>query len=330
MRTSRRSGFTLIELLVVIAIIAILIALLLPAVQKVREAASRTQCENNLKQLGLGCHNYHDANKTLPIGVTDMYWDTVDDWNHAYWSWLGRILPFVEQNATFNVATNWIMQNGGAYNNYNTFWPWGIFWSSPTTPANPALGISVPVYNCPSDWRNLVVQNLAMSAGDNANVAFTSYLANSGSPSGDYNQSQPTGVLFRNTATGGPIKLVGIKDGTSNTFLVGERPPSNDMNYGWWFAGAGYDGSGTGDVLLGSNEVNYANALGCNPATYAFYQQGNPNDPCHEVHYWSLHEGGSNFCMADGSVRFILYGVPQTTFTALCTRIGGEVITGDY
>jgi prepilin-type N-terminal cleavage/methylation domain-containing protein len=322
-RARSRPGFTLIELLVVIAIIAILISLLLPAVQKVREAAARTQCQNNLKQLALAAHSYHDAYKWLPKGCNSSYWVTPpsDNVAHSYWSWMAMILPFVEQKDLYNQADAWAKTG----NNYLTYasplywWPWGDFWDFwPPQPApNPALSVPIPIYTCPADWRVLLVQD----AGG-FNVAFTSYKGVSGSPTGDYSVGQPNGMLFRDSK----IRLTSVTDGLSGTFMIGENPPSNDWNYGWWFAGAGYDGSGTGDVVLGPTETNYANAVGCNPTTYAYFQPGNPLDHCHQVHFWSLHTGGSNFALGDASVRWIPYSISLTTFSGLCTAIGNEPV----
>jgi prepilin-type N-terminal cleavage/methylation domain-containing protein/prepilin-type processing-associated H-X9-DG protein len=292
-RFRRNAGFTLIELLVVIAIIAILIALLVPAVQKVRESAQRTQCLNNMKQIALATHAFHDANKALPQGV---YYANP----YYYYSWLAQILPYVEQTQVYNMAQS--------YSKTTSNWPWG-------PPNNPALAVNLPTYTCPSDSRNLAPQ----FAGGYF-VAFTSYLGNSGTRDGGYNTSAYNGVLFWQSS----IPLVKISDGTSNTFLAGERPPSADFWYGWWFAGAGYDNSGVGDVLLGSLETGYASALGC-PGSYVNYQQGNPNNNCDQAHWWSLHPGGGNFAFCDGSVRFLSYNV-SNALPALASRNGGETI----
>jgi hypothetical protein len=193
-------------------------------------------------------------------------------------------------------------------------------------------------------------------------IAFTMYLGVSGTHGG-WNQPPygggdclgyiPTrdGIL---NSPGDPAKpllkvtIDGIKDGTSNTLMVGERPPSVDLNFGWWFAGAGYDGSssrgtaGTGDVLLGSRDSEMAcsgtitdgqgNAVtSCSQANVGF-KPGTINNPCDQTHFWSFHSGGANFLNGDGSVRFLNYSVdPNASMTSvfvyLCTRDGGEVVT---
>jgi prepilin-type N-terminal cleavage/methylation domain-containing protein/prepilin-type processing-associated H-X9-DG protein len=314
----RRSGFTLIELLVVIAIIAILIGLLVPAVQKVREAAARTQCVNNLKQMGLAAHNYHDANKRLPSGVWSPLTATyATDW--WYISWMGRILPYVEQDTVGRLITPEFQR---------IYYPWGFAATGQNAP-HLQLGLPMPLFICPSESRSLVNPSVNLGWG-NAPVAFTCYLGNSGT-----NSRAKDGVMYDQSK----IKLTAITDGTSNTILVGERPPSADLNFGWWYAGAGfYDAAvgtqvGVGDVLLGAREIYYAQdsgdsvggpGLGC-AQTFVNFQPGDINQPCHQVHFWSYHPGGSNFCFADGSVHFLSYSAdPQ--MPALVTRAGGEII----
>jgi prepilin-type N-terminal cleavage/methylation domain-containing protein len=299
-RPRRRAAFTLIELLVVIAIIAVLIGLLLPAVQKVRESASRTRCQNNLHQIALAVHKYADDNGTFPPGVN------YNGPYYYYWSWLAMIMPDVEQENLYNAALAWETPPSGTTFNY---WPWGGFWLSPSTPANPALGKVVKTYFCPSDSREY--NTLPGSQwGGNGDVAFTGYLGVSSSTSADTVANNLNGVFVpqqQGGKTGKRVRITDITDGTSNTLMVGERPPSADLYYGWWFAGAGWDGSGTGDVILGFQETYYAQyGIGCS-SKYLAYQAGNLEDPCHQVHFWSLHTGGSNWAMSDASVRFIPY-----------------------
>jgi prepilin-type processing-associated H-X9-DG protein len=199
------------------------------------------------------------------------------------------------------------------------------------------------MYTCPSENRNLAVED-----GEGLQVAFCDYLGVAGFRTGawDYNigRSRGTpkepcdGILGYRTK----VRITDVTDGTSNTFLVGERPPSSDFVFGWWFAGAGFDASGRGDVTLGPREYSYAASTTgltggtCLPADVGFHT-GNVNDPCAQVRFWSFHTGGANFLRADASVRFTPYSIDTdptqttigSTFTYMCTRNKGEVVT-DY
>lgn len=303
-RIRARDGFTLIELLVVIAIIAILIGLLVPAVQQVRSAAARSQCQNNLKQIGLASHGYHDQFKKFPPAWTTTNTKT------PYLSWMGYILPFVEQAPLAStIPTEYARISN----------PWG----GSATASVPHVGLGTPLslYTCPADPRGLMSSKLVLyNASRPDTVAFTCYLGNSGTRG-----STNDGIFYLSST----VKMVMITDGTSNTLLVGERPPSSDLNFGWWYAGYGFDGRGTGDVVLGQRETVYVTDSGdigktC-PTTKINFQAGNVNEPCDQVHYWSQHNGGANFCFADGSVRFLTYST-DSVMPALATRAGGEVV----
>jgi prepilin-type N-terminal cleavage/methylation domain-containing protein len=375
-RTSRRSGFTLIELLVVIAIIGVLISLLLPAVQKVREAANRTQCLNNCKQMGLALHNYHDTFKRFPPALDFG----IRPWKPApltgytpYWSWMAYILPFIEQDNLWRNAVAWShLGDPIPYppGNNRYYWPWGDWFDAYafTKGPNPALGTVVKTYICPSEPRNLGAEPIALSSdGSTTGVAFTEYLGVAGlqgdlgvvppntDPSGSVPQPPDnSGMLVYSDSTNRrKVNFASVIDGSSNTLMIGERPPSIDLASGWWFAGSGFDGSGIGDVTMGAREWIYAENIpsgnisgiygtGC-PLTAVGFQPGSIQDNCAQVRFWSWHPAGANWTFGDGSARFITYTVdspsgppavgmptPQTTFTQLCTRNGGEVITGDY
>jgi prepilin-type N-terminal cleavage/methylation domain-containing protein/prepilin-type processing-associated H-X9-DG protein len=322
----RRHGFTLIELLIVIAIIAVLIGLLLPAVQKIRDAAGRIKCANNLKQMGLALHNYHDTEGSFPpalrsneIPPTYRSFNAsvhVPGW-HYYWSWMARLMPYYEQDNLYHVADAWARSG-----DVNTQRNW-----IPFNGRNPAQATVLQVWICPADSRTL---QAATAQGQL--VAFTGYLGVSGLR-GDPSGGDRSGVLSANQV----VRLSEITDGTSNTLLVGERPPTSDLLFGWWFAGGGIDSSGSGDVVLGARDTRLETLLvSSRDPLLAPYKQcqgkmkvglhpGQITNPCDQAHFWSLHAGGANFLMADGSVRFLSYQADDI-LPALATRNGGEVV----
>jgi prepilin-type N-terminal cleavage/methylation domain-containing protein/prepilin-type processing-associated H-X9-DG protein len=318
------SAFTLIEMLVVIAIISLLIFLLLPAIQQVRAAAARTMCQNNLKQIGIALHNYHDSVGTFPEGAhtqPSQQFVSIGADNHCYWSWMAMLLPYIEQQDLFETAEQ------GATVDTN---PWGIVGDITGNPPNPALGQPLKIWLCAADSRALVTYN-QVSLGVtyvNVDVAFTAVLGNAGTANGDND-----GVLFNSSH----VPISQILDGTSNTIMVGERPPSNDYLYGWWFAGAGYPNefTGLGDVTMGTRATGYVTALN------VYLSMNCPTDPplvgllpgtiqndCDQTHYFSLHAGGANFLFCDGSVKFLTYQA-NSVLPALGTIAGGETMT-DY
>jgi prepilin-type N-terminal cleavage/methylation domain-containing protein/prepilin-type processing-associated H-X9-DG protein len=282
-----RRAFTLIELLVVIAIIAILIGLLLPAVQKVREAAARLKCSNNLKQLGLALHGYHDANGHFPAPRGTH---TPAPLFTEFRGWMCEILPYVEQDALY-------------HNMYTTPWYVGFF-ATYNTPVN--------VFLCPSDPRTLT----AVPAG---NGALTSYVGVTGSDN-DVNLqfNGPTNGIFDIASRG--TRLTDIADGASNTLMTGERPPTANLFEGWW-------GASDYDNLLSTRQLygDLFGASGC--VLPGLYGPGNINGPCNGSgnHFWSFHSNGGNWVFGDGSVRFLPYAASAATIP-LASRNGGEVV----
>jgi prepilin-type N-terminal cleavage/methylation domain-containing protein/prepilin-type processing-associated H-X9-DG protein len=298
--TVRRAAFTLIELLVVIAIIAILIGLLLPAVQKVREAAARSQCQNNLKQIGLACHGYHDAQKTLPPGylATVPYSDGATDTSPG-WGWASFLLPHLEQD--------------NVYRQLN--------FSQPVQ-NSPAIQTVLKVFLCPADNPPSSAFALTDATGGAVTTAApSSYAATCGPDASDVADPTGLGVFYRNSRT----KLTDITDGTSQTVMIGERAWADSQ--GIWA------GAPSGAVLRAGPRNPWQTVTAPAPCLVLAHNNwiniktdadGGLDD------FSGYHTGGVNLLFADGSVHFIHSiisdGQEHQDFQALGTRSGGEVI----
>ncbi|MBN9119013.1 MAG: DUF1559 domain-containing protein [Planctomycetes bacterium] len=304
-----RKGFTLIELLVVIAIIAILIGLLLPAVQKVREAASRLKCSNNLKQIGLAMHGYHDTTGTLPPGVADAtpYW--------GQGNWQVSILPHIEQAAVRNVYFDYGVPNGRNYYHNDNL--------------NGATGKQLALLLCPSD-----TPNTAGWPANGKSASYHNYVANFGNTaideSANWQAATYNGLTFLGApfTRGRPKALNLITDGTSSTLMVSEliQGQRHDLRgCTWWGSGSGFVASLKPNDT--APDLSWSDSSWCDPNP--------PNPPCafrssaYVFGARSRHTGGVNVVLCDGSVRFIPNAIQPATWQALSTSQGGE-IAGDY
>jgi prepilin-type processing-associated H-X9-DG protein/prepilin-type N-terminal cleavage/methylation domain-containing protein len=302
-RGRQRAAYTLIELLVVAAILAVLIALLLPAVQKVREAANRIQCANNLKQIGIALHSYHDAYQSFPqaydaralfVNPSQTPVTGARTGSIVTMSWATLILPFAEQNNL----------EAAGYDAYHQR--------------------HLPIYVCPSDPRAA-----GMYAGNQGfgKQALTDYLAVTGTktfvgtPLLTASRPKCDGVIYESSHT----RIADITDGTSNTVLVGERPPSPDLFWGWWTWSA-FDASlGVRDTFAVYDNSGAQPPVPCARLFPEKYRASTDNY-CDTHHFWSRHPGGGNWLFADGAVRFLPYQA-SSILPALATRSGGEVVS---
>lgn len=286
-----RAAFSLLELVIVCGIVGALVGLLLPAVQRVREAASRTRCLDRLHQLGLAFHQYHDGHGTLPSGINSLRRSEP----MPKLAWPARLLPYVERADLWDgIVRDYAAKREPFYN-----------------PSHSGFDTVVSAFLCPSDPRVDTPQNTHYDL----RAAFTSFVGNLGR---DYESKD--GVLFLESK----VKCADVTDGTSNTLLAGERPPSNDFWYGWWYAGTGQLTTGSLDMLLGARERNAGVGFAgyCPPGPHHF-AAGTFFEYCDVFHYWSLHGGGANFLLADGSARFLAYSA-DSVLPAMATRAGGE------
>ena len=318
-----RSAFTLVELLVVIAIIGVLVALLLPAVQQAREAARRIQCTNNLKQIGLALHNYHDSQKSLPSGEFWLPLRTPEGaWIHwSHWSWAVKTLPYVEDSALYQTAdlTQPAMQGANIQE---------IILSTP------------PLFQCPSNALNASQPRFANEQTFRQEIGECDYAANSGDHAcgGDFGiGADPTvgappeypfcantfssqgyregshplrGVIGR---FGWAARFREIKDGNSKTFAVGECIGLFSLNQNF----------GTQSWALTSHPINWRNDRFLNNRQL-WPTEANPQWGDGLV-FRSLHPGGAQFVFCDGSVQFVSEDIDHPTYMALSSRAASEV-----
>jgi prepilin-type N-terminal cleavage/methylation domain-containing protein len=331
--SNRRQAFTLIELLVVIAIIAILIALLVPAVQKVREAAARTQCINNLKQLGLALHGYHDAKKAFPPSATPDAdpWKTAlpsgavapdTDWGS---SWMVYILAYIEQSS---IASQWQYNGGSGWHNTNDN---GLI-----------QNLTIGTYRCPATAlpdTNPYSATLKPKLGP---TMYTTYVAISGSINDVGVRTFGTNIVSSQgiMSARSKVRMADIPDGTSSTMLVGEQSNhlrdangkiilGNDYGGGQvsvtcagpdgWIQGCPVSSANDGSGIYNSETVRYS----LNQIGMTLNAGGCGDNVGNNIPLSSQHTGGCNLLFGDGTVRFWPNSTPLTTLFAAASRNDG-------
>lgn len=298
-------GFTAIELIVVVAIIGVLLALLLPAVQKARVAAANVSCKNNLHQIGIGLHGHQATYGIFPPQHPSLNNSSGSPFSYEGISWHTYLLPYIEQDALWARVQRAYQENPH---------PW-------TVPHAANLATVVRLYVCPADGRLLVPLKDASGLG-----AFTDYVGMTG-----YSEDMKSGMFGRRVG----VTPAQITDGTSNTIAVGERPPPASLGIGWWYTTHPFTnlqaandfevpadtGTSPNDNQCGGYTINWP---GEGEVSLYFFTRGVLENDCDRYHYWSLHPGGGNFVFADGSVRFLSYGI-RFQLRFLATIAGGDV-----
>jgi len=317
-----RSGFTLIELLVVIAIIAILIALLVPAVQKVREAAARTQCVNNLKQIGVALHAFHDVNKRLPAGNGNL--------TGAYHLWAAFILPYIEQQSLFNQID---FKSGGGWNgSTGNLYGYNIvrIYLCPSSIRAPTMNYGAAAPGGASYDPLAILEYLSIMGSDGARQ-FTSPAIAATYPDSGWGSQSVLGCMYENSKT----KLTDITDGTSNTMMVGEFSGVTKCQKTNDFQGGG-DDVVTWDGYANAGGLYVHRSIVYPPNSAVFYNTTLQITGCPattgkitSAALKSMHPGGINILLADGSVRSILDSINLDTYKNLADRRDQQTL-GDF
>jgi prepilin-type N-terminal cleavage/methylation domain-containing protein len=327
-------GFTLVELLVVIAIIGVLVALLLPAVQTAREASRRSKCQNNLRQLAIACHNFHDVQGTLPRNGSAIH--LADSHNRGTppqgtgccgaaaprWSWLARALPFYEQKNLAdagNVPENNLNQNAQTLAVLSAEMPILICPSDNTKPRTRTTSADLGgILVATTSYKGVSGANWGADhfGSTQANVSFATPYSNP-SVDGSFNGLENgDGLFWRADIRKGSMRLAEITDGTSNTYMIGEDVPML-INWNAW----PYPNGATGTcaippnvgVSVGDPDLGIA-GVGRWPTRYSFR---------------SRHPNGVQFALADASVRFVSNNIPLLIYRQMATRAGGESATSE-
>jgi prepilin-type N-terminal cleavage/methylation domain-containing protein len=314
-RHNRSRGFTLIELLVVIAIIAVLIALLLPAVQQAREAARRTQCRNNLKQIGLAMHNYHDAYQSLPSGSIVLLNAAGTTYNGHGWTWHASILPYLDMAPLYGEIqgpqSSGMGSEGGGVGSAKQDLAGKLVMSVFWCPSQPDVtyGVQKNGYS-PSNY-NANMGTLIGYSGDDCYGGSVTNAAGMRAPGGCMNAN---GMFYISSS----VRFRDVTDGLSNTISVSEV----------------IDSGGEATLLGGGGSDRkhcFSGGADSNPPTemseYLIAAEGNdPINAYTEEAAGSYHVGGAHFLLSDGSVRFLSENIHMPTYQALSTRAGGETI----
>jgi prepilin-type N-terminal cleavage/methylation domain-containing protein/prepilin-type processing-associated H-X9-DG protein len=300
----RSFGMSLIELLITLSIIAVLIGLLLPAIQKAREAAARNKCANNMKEIALAVHSYESSHIYIPYDTQEYNSRRWKQWviqsDRSSWSWLARVLPYLEQNDLYSEANIPINTLGQS---------------------STSISMSIPVFLCPSDGDRI---NPSFDRGnlEGIPVGVTNYKGVSGSnwcwgtyynlgPSGNCNGLHSGDGMFYRDDGDRRLSLNQITDGLSSTYMVGEDIPNLNIHCSWPYAN-----NAVGTCAIPPN-------TGLTHPTY------NPNRWQYLYSFRSRHPGGLQFAYADGSVHFVNEQISWTIYRAMSTIRGGEVVNGD-
>jgi hypothetical protein len=293
-----RKAASLVELLLALGLIGLLVSLALPAILRAHQAAARTGCLNNLRQLGFALHDHHAVHGRLPPVSGSDYPENPQ----VYLSWTTLILPQLGEESLYRASEQACLEDPDPRHN------------------PPHGGFATPIRTlvCPTDPRLLLPLTDAMGVTG----AFTSYIGNGGAlPPG---ASKGLAGIFHQSPG---IRLTDVTDGTGVTYMVGERPPPYSLQAGWWYPGLlgtqeGFRGPNT--VLILGGPMPFTGDDGC-AAGRGTFGPGRLDNPCDRYHLWSLHPGGASFLFADASARFLAYAAEPLMY-ALASRSGEEAV----